>query len=194
MKFRCLPRIIGTIAAIGVILSGLNNFRATLNFRRSFEASRKGDAVNAQKYALAGAALSLSFPEQLYLSAERALLFNKNYPLALKLAEMTEKTPYKNFSRIHTIKAMSLALLGRDGEAAAEYLLESKNYPYLILPRIGMITCYGRLGRTELIPPIEKELDELIKFRGLSVEDVRKIMIHPECDLNQHKLKELTQK
>ena len=44
------------------------------------------------------------------------------------------------------------------------------------------------LLKTECIPAIEKELAELMKLRGLSPADVRKIMQYPECDLNQHKL------
>lgn len=188
VKFRCIPRIAGGIAVAGVVLSGLNNFRATWNFEQSLEASRRKDFTGAQKYALAGADLSRSFPEHLYRCAERALLFDRNYPLALKLAERMEGTPYRNFSRIHMMKAMALAFLGRDEESAMEYERECRNYPYLILPRIGMMTCYGRLGKTERIPAIEKELAELMKLRGLSPADVRKIMQYPECDLNQHKL------
>ena len=99
-----------------------------------------------------------------------------------------KQPPYQNFTRIHMVKAMALASLGRDEDAATEYEQESRNYPYLILPRIGRITCYGRLGKTERIPEIEKELSELMKLRGLTSADVRKIMQHPECDLNQHKL------
>ena len=191
LKFHCIPRIAGGIAVAGVVLSGLNNFRATWHFEQSLEASRRKDTVRAQSHALAGAELSRDFPEHLYRCTERALLFDRNYPLALKLAERLEQTSHRNFSRIHMMKAMALAFLGRDEEAAAEYERESRNYPYLILPRIGMMTCYGRLGKTERIPAIEKELAELIKLRGLSPADVRTIMKHPECDLNQHKLKEL---
>ena len=190
VKFRCIPRIAGGIAAAGVLLSGLNNFRATWNFEESLEASRRKDPVRAQEHALAGAELSRSFPEYLYRCTERALLFDKNYPLALKLAEQMDQTPYRNFSRIHMMKAMALAFLGRDEEAAAEYERECRNYPYLILPRIGRMTCYGRLGKTERIPEIEKELAELMKLRNLSPADIRTIMQHPECDLNQHKLRE----
>lgn len=188
LKFRCIPRIAGGIAVAGVLLSGILNFRATWNFEQSLEASRKKDLVSAQNHALAGADLSRAFPEYLYRCAERALLFDQNYPLALKLAEKMKQTPYQNFSRIHMVKAMALASLGRDEDAATEYEQESRNYPYLILPRIGRITCYGRLGKTDRIPEIEKELSELMKLRGLTPADVRKIMQHPECDLNQHKL------
>ncbi len=188
LKFRCLPRIAGIIALAGVLLSGLNNFRATWNFERALDASRAGNPEQARKYALAGAALSGAFPEHLYRCAERALLFDRDYPLALKLAERMEQTPGRNFSRIHMLKAMALASLGRDEEAKTEYERESRNYPYLILPVIGRITCCGRLGRSGEIPALEQKLGELMKLRNLSSREVRLIMRHPECDLNQHKL------
>ncbi len=177
-KFRCIPSVAGTIVLCGVVLSAGINWRATY----LYESGRK--QVTQRKIVLEqrAAKLTTAFPEHLYLAAEFALLNWKNPQHALDLAKYLDNTPYCNIARIHGIKALALATLGRYEEALAEYKLDSANYPYLTLPYLGQLTCLTRLGRTAEIPETEKKLFEIMKIRGLSRADLMKIMQNPELD------------
>ena len=179
VKFHAIPRIAGIVALCGVLLSAGVNFGAT----RLYESARHplfGSAPGMRE--LQAAKLSTAFPDALYRAVESALLNRKDARHALDLAEFFRKTPYRNIGRIHGLKALALAMLGRDAEALEEYRLDSACHPYLLLPYVGQIGCLGRLGRTQEIPAVEKRLSEIMKFRGLSRADLLRIMQDPERD------------
>jgi len=193
-RYLRIPRAIGFVILISVLLSGLINFRATLHFEQSRRANLKGDSSGALNHARAGAELSTAFPEQLYFRIEEAILARKDYLLGLELARRLDATPYRNFGRIHGMKALAYAMLNRDDEAIGEYQADSAAYPHLILPRIGVIAAYARLGRTEEIPDLKEKLNAILRIRGLSESDIRFIMQNPECDEHQIKVRELREK
>lgn len=183
-KFRRIPQLAAAIVLCGVLLSAGLNFLAT----RLYESARKQYSRQKVIEPFPGmqecraAALTTAFPEPLYRAVESALLNRKDASHALALAKYFDRTPYRNIGRIHGLKALALASLGRNAEALEEYKLDSANYPYLVLPYIGQMTCLARLGRTAEIPAVEKRLDEIMKIRGLSRSALLKIMQNPELD------------
>lgn len=177
-KFERIPQAIGALALCGVVLSAWINFRAT----DTYHSARTANPGLAARLENRAAELSTAFPEQLYQAIESALMRRNDPKHALELAKHFEGTPYRNISRIHGLKALALAMTGRDEEALKEYRLDSANFPYLTLPYIGQITCLGRLGRTAEIPAAEQKLYEIMKIRGLSRSDLMAIMKDPELD------------
>lgn len=177
-KFERIPQAIGALALCGIVLSAWINFRATAAYH-SARTANPGLAARRENRA---AQLTTAFPEQLYQAIESALMRRSDPKHALELAKHLENTPYRNISRIHGLKALALAMSGRDEEALKEYRLDSANFPYLTLPYIGQITCLGRLGRTTEIPAVEQKLYEIMKIRGLSRSDLMAIMKNPELD------------
>lgn len=177
-KFERIPQAIGALALCGIVLSAWINFRATADYH-SARTANPGLAARRENRA---AQLTTAFPEQLYQAIESALMRRSDPKHALVLAKHFENTPYRNISRIHGLKALALAMSGRDEEALKEYRLDSANFPYLTLPYIGQITCLGRLGRTTEIPAVEQKLYEIMKIRGLSRSDLMAIMKNPELD------------
>ena len=177
-KFERIPQAIGALALCGVVLSAWINFRATA----AYHSARTANPGLAARQENRAAELSTAFPEQLYQAIESALMRRNDPKHALELAKHFEGTPYRNISRIHGLKALALAMTGRDEVALKEYRLDSANFPYLTLPYIGQITCLGRLGRTAEIPAAEQKLYEVMKIRGLSRSDLMAIMKDPELD------------
>lgn len=189
-----VPRAMGGVLLLCVISSGIVNFAATWNFEQARRASLHRDFHGMRKYARAGISFSSAFPEQVYDCVSDAVHLMRDYPFALELSSHLEKTPYRNIARIHGLKALCFSMLGRDAEAFAEYQADTAAYPWLILPRIGAISAAGRLGAHDRIPAMKTELNRVFRDRGLTLEDVRFIMDHPECDEHQHKIRELQEK
>ena len=189
-----VPRIMGGVLLLCVILSGTVNLAATWHFEKARQASLHRDFHGMRKHARAGASLSAAFPEQLYDCISDSVHRMRDYRFALELSSRLEKTPYRNIARIHGLRALSFAMLGNDEEALLEYQSDSRSYPWLILPRIGAVSSAGRLGMTGKIPGMKTELNRIFRDRGLSEEDVRFIMDHPECDEHQHKIREIQSK
>ncbi|MBE6405917.1 MAG: hypothetical protein E7040_07845 [Lentisphaerae bacterium] len=178
--------LIGKTAFFLTILLALANLVGTFCWEASHNAIKRKNTPEAKDYAKTALLFAPEIPNLIYRSAMD--MSRRDMDFALELAARMEESPWKDYAHIHGMKAQIYALKGEDEKAVGEYQLEGANYPLQILPYYGLLMAYGRMGREDLFPPVIQELQQRIKARNLTPEQVLAIHQNPEYDLHPERI------
>lgn len=174
-----------TVTGLAAVLA-LINLAGTFCWESSHEAVVKKDNVSAKKYAAAALILAPEIPHLIYRCATEMSMRDRMF--SMELAERIQSSPWSNFAHIHGLKAQNYVLMRQDEKAIPEYLLDAKCYPLHILPYIGALTAYGRLGKTEMVPVMDRKIRELVMLRKLTPQQIRAIMQNPVYDMHPERI------
>ena len=103
--------------------------------------------------------------------------------VTLKVANAMLGSNIPNYGHLHFVRATALARLGDLPGAYEAYRLDAENYPLTVRPYLAMISLARRMGRNELLPPLESALNERLKLREITPRMLEAIRKNPFYDM-----------
>ena len=103
--------------------------------------------------------------------------------VVLKVSDVMLGSHIPNYGHIHFFRGTALARLGRLPEAYEAYRRDAENYPLTVRPYLQMIAVVRLMGRNELLPPLEKALNERLKLREINSAMLEAIRKEPFYDM-----------
>lgn len=101
----------------------------------------------------------------------------------LKVTDAMIGSHIRNYGHVYFHRGAAYAALGYIPEAYEAYRREAANYPLAVLPYLRMITLAKKMGKPELLPPLEQSLNDRLKLREINPEMLQAIQENPFYDL-----------
>ena len=133
-------------------------------------------------------------PRDLYDAGIQAMLTLSDYRLGYKYFSKLEKHPMKIIVHSNLRTADCLMQMGRKNEALQYLKKESTMFPLSSLPLYSQILLERELGKTNDAEKTAFKLIQQLKFKGLQLSDMKKILANPKLDNKFHLINNSKQK
>lgn len=170
------------ISTIYFIYSNINRSYYDRNYRMaSIDKYNSVAIINKQK------AINSNFnAKDIYDAGIQALLILGDYRLAYNYFSILEKHPMGIIAHLNLRKADCLMQMGRKSEALQYLKKESTVFPLSSLTLYKQILLERELGKTNDAEKTALKLIQQLKFKGLQISDMKKILSNPELDNKFH--------
>lgn len=123
-------------------------------------------------------------------AAMQSIYWLNDYKLAYQFFQALEKHPAKLVVHSNSRTAQCLIEMNRKSEALKYYDKEIQVFPLSSIALYNKFLLQKDMGRENAAEKTLMQLDQLMRFKGLKMEDMKRILANPEFDNRFHELKE----